>query len=112
MKVLLDVFALCESASDLINATCLEKFLNNRSRGDLDKKTKKSKITEAIMAQPKKFFNLSLERLLNLSGLTKHQLRDKIALAVQNLTAKRNKKHIQSLVFEINDERILRGNPD
>ena len=109
MKVMLDVFALCESASDLVNATCLEKYQKNRNQGHLDTSSKKSKIINAIMAQPKKFFNLSMEMLLNLSGLTKVQLRNKIALAVGTLTKKRNKNVLQSLVFEINDERILRG---
>ena len=61
------------------------------------------------MAEPKKFFNLSLETLLNLSGMTQSQFRDKVALAVQNLTSKKYKNRVQSTVFEVNDERILRG---
>ena len=107
---MLDVFALCESASDLVNATCFEKFQKNRTKGQLDKKSKKSKITDAIMAEPKKFFNLSMETLLNLTGSSRAEFRRQVALAVQHLTAKKGKKQIQSTVFEINDERILRGN--
>ena len=109
MKVFLDVFSLLESASGLVNSTTLAEFKRNRDLGNLESKPKRSKITNAIVADPKKFFNLSMDTLLVLSGLTRTQFRGKVALAVQNLTAKKYKNKIQCSVFECDDERVLRG---
>ena len=106
---MLDVLSLVESSNNVGNT--MEKFLLARQRGDLEKSsTKKRKILEEIMTKPKNFFNLSMETLLNLSGLSKAELKEKIRLALKNLLSKACQNLIQNLVFETDDERILRGN--
>ena len=70
MKVMLDVFALSETACDVVGS--LEKFLADREIGNLDgprRAKKRSKMVEAIMSRPKQCFNLSLDMLMNVSGM-------------------------------------------
>ena len=109
MKVMLDVFSLCESAADIVGPT-MEVFKKRRSKGNFVKATKLNAIVDAIMAKPKKFLNLSMENLLILSGMEKKQLREKIYLAVKNLGRPQSKSVIQATIFESDDERELRGN--
>ena len=66
MKVMIDVFSLCEFAADLVGPT-LEIFKNRRVKGHFVKAAKLNAIVNAIMAKPKKFLNLSMENLLILS---------------------------------------------
>ena len=108
MKVMLDVFSLCESAADLVGST-LEIFKNRRSKGHFANKVKVNKIVDAIMAKPKKFLHLSMEVLLNLSGMSQGELRNKIVVAVTILGSKKYKTMLQYVVFETDDERALRG---
>ena len=109
MKVMLDVFSLCESAADLVGPS-LEIFKKRRSKGNFVKTTKLNSIVDAIMAKPKKFLNLSMENLLILSGMDKKQLRGRIFLAIKDLGKPQCKKSIQVTIFETDDERELRGN--
>ena len=108
MKVSLDVFSLCESAADLVGST-LEIFKKRRSKGHFANKVKVNKIVDAIMAKPKKFLHLSMEVLLNLSGMSQGELRNKIVVAVTILGSKKYKTMLQYVVFETDDERALRG---
>ena len=106
MKVMLDVFALCETVSSVVGS--LEKFLKDRERGNFTS-TKKKNIVDGIMARPKKCFNLTLEMLLNLSEMKKSDLRRRISAAVETLTKSQKKNTSQVTVFEVDDERTLRG---
>lgn len=109
MKVMIDIFALCESAAELVGPS-VEIFKNRRSRGNFTNTRKLNSIVDAIMAKPKKFLNLSMENLLVLSGFKKTELRKRIFLAVKDLGKPKYKTMIQAMVFETDDERILRGN--
>ena len=108
MKVMLDVFSLCESAADLVGST-VDVFKKRRSKGHFKTLAKSNSIVDAIMAQPKKFFNLSMETLLNLSGLNRNEFRNQLLVAVKDLGRPKYKNKIQFLVFESDDERVLRG---
>ena len=109
MKVMIDVFSLCESAADLVGPT-LEIFKQRRRKGNFVKATKLNSIVDAIMAKPKKFLNLSMENLLILSGMEEKELRHRISLAVKNLGRQQSKNALQAMIFESDDEREFRGN--
>ena len=105
MKVMLDVFSLCETVSSVVGS--LEKFLNDRKKGKKSfPSTKKKNIVDGILENPKRCFNLTLDMLLNLSGMSKPDLRRRISGAVETLTKKNS---VQVTVFEVEDERTLRG---
>ena len=105
---MLDIFSLVESSQNV--ADTVEKFLLDRQKGNFERSpVKRKKIVNEIMADPKKFFNFSMETMLSLSKLSAPELREKIRLAVKNLTTKNYREIVQNLVFEIEDERILRG---
>ena len=108
MKVMLDVFSLCESAADLVGPT-LEVFKRRRQKGHFKSLAKTKSIVDAIMANPKKFLNLSMENLLTLSGLDQNAFRNRLLVAVKDLGRPFYKNKIQFLVFESDDERVLRG---
>ena len=109
MKVMLDAISLCESAADHVGPT-LEKFKQRRQKGHFKSATKLNSIVDTIMAKPKKFLNLSMENLQSLSGLNQNELRHELFVAVRDLGKPRYKNRIQVLVFETDDERVLRGN--
>ena len=109
MKVTLDAFSLCESAAELVGSS-LEVFKKRRSKGHFATRGKVNSIVDAIMAKPKKFLHLSMEILLNLSGLTELDFRRQLITAVTLLGSQKYKTSIQVTVFESDDERILRGN--
>ena len=50
-----------------------------------------------------------MEVLLNLSGMSQGELRNKIVVAVTIFGSKKYKTMIQYVVFETDDERALRG---
>ena len=108
MKVMIDVISLCESAAHLVGATP-QIFKKRRSKGQLTSANKIKSIVDAIMADPKKFTNFSMETLLALSGMSQAEVREAVRLAVKTLGMVKYKTKIQSLVFEIDDERVLRG---
>ena len=108
MKVMLDIFSLVESSQNV--ADTVEKFLLDREKGNFERTSlKRKKILNEIISDPKKFFNFSMETMLSLSKLSAPELRERIRLALKNLTSKSCKELVQNLVFEIEDERILRG---
>ena len=108
MKVMLDVFSLCESAADLVGPT-LEIFKERRRKGHFKSLAKANSIVDAIMAKPKKFLNLSIENLLILSGLDQNEFRNQVLVAVKVLGKPKYKNMIQVLIFDSDDERVLRG---
>ena len=102
---MLDIFSLCETVSSVVGS--LEKFLNDRKKGKKSfPSTKKKNIVDGILENPKRCFNLTLDMLLNLSGMSKPDLRRRISGAVETLTKKNS---VQVTVFEVEDERTLRG---
>ena len=105
---MLDAFSLCESAADLVGPT-MEIFKLRRSKQHFVRKAKLNAITDAIMAKPKKFLNLSLENVLSLSGLNQTVFRHHLYRAVGNLGKPKCKDLIQVTVLETDDERVLRG---
>ena len=108
MKIMLDAFSLCESAADHVGST-LDIFKQRRSRGNFVKASKVNSIVDVIMAKPKKFLNLSMENLLNLSGLSQNEFRVRVFNAMRDLGRPKYKNKIQVNVFETDDDRVLRG---
>ena len=107
MKVMLDVFSLCESAADLVGPT-LEIFKKQRTKKNFGP-VKIQSVVEAIMTKPKNFLHLSMDNLLGLTGFSREELRRHVKIAVTNLMKSKAKNMVQVTVFETEDERVLRG---
>ena len=107
MKVLLDVYSLCESAADLVGPT-LEIFKKQRTKKNFGP-VKIQSVVEAIMTKPKNFLHLSMDNLLGLTGFSREELRRLVKIAVTSLMKSKSKNIVQVTVFETGDERVLRG---
>ena len=106
MKVMIDIFSLCESAPDLVGDS-VDRFIQMRRKRNLERPTKRKKIVERVLAKPKKFLHLSEDLLLNY--VSKKELAEKVRLAIKNLTDHKLSL-TQNTVLEVEDERALRGN--
>ena len=106
MKVTLSILSLCGSIPELVGDT-VEKFVQSRSRKNLERAGKRQKIVAAILKKPKKFFGISEDMILKF--VSKQEFGAKVRTAVKHLTDSRHSKQVETTVFEFEDERLLRG---
>ena len=106
MKVILTVTALCRSAPDLVGET-VEVYVEKRKSRHLERGAKRTKILDAIMKKPKKFFGISEDMILKF--VSQKEFREKVRRALKNLTDWRYQNLFEETVFEFDDDRTLRG---
>ena len=106
MKISLSILSLCGSVPELVGDST-GKFIENRSRKNLERAAKRQKILAAILKKPKRFFGISEDMILKF--VTQQEFRTNVRSALKNLTNSKCSNLTEATVFEFEDERLLRG---